>query len=316
MSEIIDIGSENLPDADFIFNGSIFQVEEELYIAYRVNNTLLDAKIYISKLDKKTLQPVGKPKKLDIPNTTTTAMAVWEDPRVFWCNGKLYCSYVFLRAGYSAQAQGLVRLNKDFEVSTVWFLKYGYNHNQATIDPRREMDPRGFIHTYNPGQIFEKNWSFFEHQKRMMFIYKSHPHTVVETDLAHDTIVKEYRAKKKIPWRYGEIRGGTSPLLYKDKYITFFHSSVQKTQDLKIYYAGAYAFDNKPPFKPIELTRKPLLVGDVKDLNRGLWNNVVVFPCGAVNLGEYWVVSYGHNDYCLKLLKIANKDLEKELTKI
>jgi len=315
MSEIIDIKTDNLPDADYIFNGSIFKAKNNLYLAYRVNNRLLDARIYLSKLNK-DLQPTGKPKLLNIMNTTATPVAVWEDPRVFWVNDKLYCAYIFLREGYSAQAQGLVRLDKNFDPTTVWFIKYGYNHNQATLEPRREMDPRGFIYTFDPGQIFEKNWSFFDYEGRMMFIYRSSPHTVVEADLLRGGIKNEWAARKKLKWRYGEIRGGTPAYDLGDKYITFFHSSVQKNPMLKVYYMGAYTFEKKPPFKPLEITKAPLLAGDVTDKNRGLWNNVVVFPCGAVNLGEYWVVSYGHNDYCLKLLKIPNEELEKKLTKI
>ena len=317
MSEIIDISTENLVDADHIFNSSICYVGEDLYMAYRTNNALYDAKIYITKLDRKSYQPIGESMLLDIPNTTTTPVAAWEDPRLFWFNNRLYCSFVFLRIGHTAQAQGLARLDKNFKVVNVWFLKYKYNHNQATMDVRRVMSPKGFIYTYNPGNIFEKNWQFFQHGKELMFIYQAKPHTVAVADLIKGDVKNEYVVNKELPWKWGEIRGGTPPIeIDKNRYITFFHSAVQKKPHVKVYYSGAYTFQNKPPFTPLEITTKPLLVGDESDKNRGLWNNVVVFPCGSVIDNDSWLISYGHNDYCTKLLKITKQEVENTLIKI
>ena len=276
----------------------------------------MDAKIYINKLSPRNYQPLGEPIHLDIPNTTTTPMAAWEDPRMFWYNDRLYCAYVFFRAGYTAQAQGLARLDKNFKVSNVWFLDYKYNRNAATIDTVRTMDPRGFMSTVSGGSIFEKNWQFFQHDKALMFIYAANPHRVVAADLIHGTCKQEYVSSVELPWAYGEIRGGTPPVDIGDRFLTFFHSSIQKSPNVKVYYAGAYTFEKTPPFNPIEISKKPLLSGDEDDTYRGLWNNVVVFPCGALKLDENWLVSYGHNDYCSKLLSITHGELLANLTKI
>lgn len=316
MPKITDISTENLADADFLFNGSIFRHDDQLYIAYRANNTLIDARIYINKLNPATYQPEGEPILVDIPNVTASPIAAFEDPRVFTYNGRLYCSFVFLRLGYSAQAQGLVRLDKNFKVVSTSFIKYGYNHNQAIFDPVKRMDDRGIIHTVNPGNIFEKNWQFFAHGKKAMFVYSFTNHTVVEADLPRELGVKEHKSAKVMKWDYGEIRGGTPPVRVGDHYISFFHSSKQEKPKEKVYHMGAYTFSAKAPFEPLQITKKPLLSGDKKDKNRGLWNNIVVFPCGSVKIKNKWLVSYGHNDYSLKLFEIAHEELEQKLTNI
>jgi len=316
MSRIVDISNKNLADASHLFNCSIFKVEDQLYLAYRANQSYLDAKIYINKLNNTTYQPMGKPKPLNIPNTTTTAAAGWEDPRMFWYAGELYCAFVFIRAGFTAQAQGLAKLDKNFNVTRVWFLNYKRNLNSSTIDTTRIMDPRGFITTAGAGSHFEKNWQFFQHGEELLFVYGSSPHTVAAADLLQSKVKQEYVSKVALPWSLGEIRGGTPPVDLGDKYITFFHSSAKRDSDYRIYHIGAYTFEKTPPFNPIEISEVPLLSGDETDDYRGMWKNVVVFPCGALKLDEKWLVSYGHNDYCSKLLSITHEEVLANLTKI
>jgi predicted GH43/DUF377 family glycosyl hydrolase len=316
--EIVNVAADNLVRARYLFNGSIFEKDARLYMAYRANNSHSDAKIYINELDKVSLQPIGLPVHLKIPKINKqTKRALFEDPRMFWYRGDLYCAYVYLREGYSAQAQGLAKLDKNFKVTNFWFIDYKYNHNQAVIEPYKKMVRPGVVCSFNPGTVFEKNWSFFEHAGELMFIYRGEPHTVVHTDLQSSTAHETFRSKISIPWEYGSIRGGTPPILLGDRYLTFFHSMrMSKAQQLKIYYAGAYTFKAEPPFDPVAITRDPLLVGDLTDKTRVLWKHVVVFPCGAVKIDKNFLVSYGHNDYCLKLLKISEEELESKLTKI
>lgn len=317
MPEVIDIISKNLAKADFHFNASLAEVDGKLYMAYRANNGFQEARIFVNTLNKKTLQPAGKPKEIVLPNVTTTKHVLWEDPRLFWFNGDLYCSFVFLREGYSAQCQGLAKLSRSFEVLSTWFIPYGGNINLALKDPVRKTHPKGFVFTESPGNLFEKNWQFFEYAGDLHFVYKINNHTVVNPNLVTGEIEVEYSTEGMLPWEYGEPRGGTPPIPFgKDRLMSVFHSHLyDKKLQKKVYYAGVYTFENFPPFTPLQVSKFPILKGDTQD-KTVLWNNVAVFPCGVINLGKDYLVSYGHNDYCIKLLKITHDEIEQNLINV
>lgn len=71
---------------------------------------------------------------------------------------------------------------------------------------------------------------------------------------------------------------------------------------------GALAFEAKPPFKPVYVTPKPLLVGSQQDVWRDR-KPLVVFPCGSVIENDTWLVTYGINDLKSGYIKIPHVDL-------
>lgn len=80
-------------------------------------------------------------------------------------------------------------------------------------------------------QRHERNWMLFSHDEDLLAVYTISPHVILRLDLAGRTDVACERIFTT-HWnagayarRYGELRGGTSPVRVGDTYYTFFHSS-------------------------------------------------------------------------------------------
>jgi predicted GH43/DUF377 family glycosyl hydrolase len=304
--EIVDIKTDNLANADFHFNGSIFQKDGRLYLAYRANVGFSDVRIHITRLSKTTLQPEKFSKMLAIPNPGNGEFCRYEDPRMFWFKDELYCAYTFMREDRPAQCQGVAKLDKDFNVVNTWYVDYGTNHNQALKPVRVIGTPEGAVLELDPGTKFEKNWQFFEYGGFLHVSYDLEEHVVLKLD-DDFKVIHEERGTKSVTWDYGRLSGGTPPVLLEGQYFTFFHSSLPENS-VRTYWAGVLSFNAIAPFEITQISKKPLLSADKAD-KTVLWKNTVVFPCGAYYNDGEWVISYGHNDYCLKLLKISHAEL-------
>lgn len=171
-----------------------------------------------------------------------------------------------------------------------------------------------FEHLYNIHPIYgkngnyvksntgdEKNWVFFEHNNKLMFVYQMSPHTVVETDL-NGNIITEYKTHFDIKskWKYGEARLSTNPIYKDGHYHSFFHSHILIREGhfiTKIYFMGYYKFKAEPPFEIIEMTEEPILWGNnVRPRKKPDVVPFCVFPCGAILKENTFHVSVGIND--------------------
>jgi len=165
----------------------------------------------------------------------------------------------------------------------------------------------------NPGGVekvahkdYEKNWVWWLHEEKLHLLYKANPWTVYvfENRWGERT---DYKLEG-ITWPYGEIRGGTTPVKVGDLFFTFHHSSLGWKGRYRRYYAGAIAFDTKPPYTPRLITSEPLLQGSQNDV----WAQrkpLVVFPCGALYMKDKWLISMGVNDMRSAWLEIPHKSL-------
>lgn len=161
----------------------------------------------------------------------------------------------------------------------------------------------------------EKNWLWFIHDDSPHLIYNATPHDVCRFAWDFKSVMR-YQTNPNIHWQWGQIRGGTPPVLHGDEYWTFYHSSVDWMQGGgRRYYVGAYAFDNKPPFKITRYTPQPLLHGSVHDV----WAQgkpACLFPCGSILRHNEWLVSMGVNDLACAYACIPHDDLVKLTTAI
>lgn len=160
---------------------------------------------------------------------------------------------------------------------------------------------------------YEKNWLPFLHDNRLHILYKAKPWKVFGYGQTWSE-VQEFRGDG-VSWAYGDVRGGTSPVLVGDKYFTFPHSSLPWRGRYRRYYAGAMCFDGKPPFTPISITPEPILRGSQNDP----WAQkkpLVVFPCGAIYRDEKWLISCGVNDMKAAWVEIPHEDILKRLVPI
>lgn len=168
----------------------------------------------------------------------------------------------------------------------------------------------------NDGSACEKNWIFFNHNGRLMVIYESYPEQIIyEVNGDH-----EHRSRG-LNWAYGEPRGGTAPIPFRDKLLRFFHSRLdnESGQFRRRYYCGAMLLDPEPPFKPVAISKEPLLIGsEADDLTAQekascvQYKAKVVFPGSAVESspGGFIWLACGINDASCVIMKIDPEGLK------
>lgn len=213
-----------------------------------------------------------------------------EDPRLFVANEKLYLSYTD-----------------------------GYQMAQAEIDPETLKALNSFYIDKPEKLRTEKNWTFFEDSGKLKCIYDLPSMTIFEMD--GNKYKLESKSDKKIEWKYGEIRGGSSPIKVKDKFISFFHSRtsilVNGASGYQ-YHMGAIEFEAKEPYNITRISVSPLVSGEEVDSKIPRLSNriYVVFPCGSVKEKDGFAVSFGYNDYQCRIVKISNELLESTFKKV
>lgn len=217
----------------------------------------------------------------------------FEDPRVVQFGdhiGLSCCTFVPTKS-YAHQALFLL----DHNLNSVGRFDplFGKNYAQAGI---------------NEGH--EKNWLWFVHAGAPHLVYSANPHVVVGMNgrLEQQKVHKTYEFNPL--WKFGEVRGGSNPILVDGLYWTFFHSSLPWVGGKRRYYMGAYAFLPEPPFRIVRMSTMPLLSGTNK---QDWWPGLpaVVFPCGSYFDSNTlnFVVSYGINDVSCGYIKIPFTDL-------
>lgn len=218
----------------------------------------------------------------------------FEDPRTCWINEQLWLSCTNFQLNHDhfhGCHQIVASLDQNWRCRTIGDPVYGAN------------GPTLYTQTGH-----EKNWLWFEHEKRFMMVYSAEPHVVTEWagNLQLKTEHKSNRSMRL--WQHGLIRGGTPPVRVGDEYWTFFHSSMPWIGKKRRYHMGAYAFEAKEPFAITRYTTLPLLSGSKIDP----WNEgrpLVVFPCGALHEKNEWLVTLGVNDCACGWIRIPHNEL-------
>lgn len=228
----------------------------------------------------------------------------FEDPRALARDGRAYvscCDFVMNRRGWTGAHQIITEVDSEWRTIRRYDPEYGKNGG----DTGR-----------NKGH--EKNWLWFFHENRVHLVYQGSPHLVVEFDdtgLCLLPLVEHKTEWDNTVWRFGEIRGGTPPVLRNGEYWTFFHSSTPWLHPRRQYHMGAYAFSYDPPFRITRITPQPLLSGSQRDR----WHPgkpLVCFPCGALLEDDTWLVTGGSNDLDCFWAKIPHRDLLDLMVKV
>lgn len=194
----------------------------------------------------------------------------YEDPRCFVdSHGRVQMSFTSLVGDYAQQY--FASLDHNMEPESIWRIPYGRNS----------------------GAGHEKSWLWFR-DEGLRFIYEVVPHTVVAVDngVAKDQWITY---PQNLKWQHGRPRGGTPPVLVDDVWYSFFHSCVPWKQKRLQYYMGAYAFENKPPYRITAMSRTPLLAGTPNDPSMGEAHSVI-YPTGAIMENGKWLIVAGEND--------------------
>lgn len=120
-------------------------------------------------------------------------------------------------------------------------------------------------------------------------------------------------------WPYGPIRGGTPPLPWDKKHLLrFFHSGADNEFGVhkRRYFVGAMLVENRFPFSCVKVSSRPILYGsevdDYKVKERMAirhWKRSVIFPGGAIEYKDGYLLAAGINDAAVGLIKLSKSDL-------
>jgi predicted GH43/DUF377 family glycosyl hydrolase len=265
---------------EFYFNPALFTLDGQDYLIARHTNVLGENVFYteLKMFKYPSLEPVDLVVNKDDPREQH------EDPRALVYKDKIIISTV-----------NYFTYKDDFFHEKLLIYDKNFNHEKSIHPVYGKNGPHV---KQNTGD--EKNWTFFEHDGKLMFVYQMSPHIVVETDL-EGRIITEYKTHFDIKskWKFGEVRLSTNPI-YKDGYYhSFFHSHIpfrEGTFLTKMYFMGYYKFRAEPPFDVIEVMEEPIIWGNDILPRREPLVPYCVFPCGVILKDDTFIISLGVND--------------------
>lgn len=225
----------------------------------------------------------------------------FEDPRAITHNGRTFvsaCNFVRSKRGMTFPHQVISEVAHDWQLVRRYDPVYGKNGRDAGG---------------NTGH--EKNWTWFFHDGQPHMVYMASPHEVVRFNLDF-RFVEVYKSEwSSAIWEYGQIRGGTPPVLVDGLYYTFFHSSTPYNVKQRQYHTGCLAFEAKPPFAVKRITLEPLLTGSRFD--GGLpAKPPCIFSGGALHDNGTWLIVSGVNDIRCCYTYIPHADLLDRMVEI
>lgn len=298
---VFNFGKQHKPGVDF-FNCGVARIGLDMWLVTRRSKQ--DKKVKVGQNDIVAFQLVNMTpvRMVQLEMGTRFHKEHFEDPRVMVCNGRVFVSAAnFLWHGktWTGSHQMISEFTQD------WKFKKRFDPVYAKNGP-------------NVGQNHgnEKNWLWFgDFQNPFMLYQASNPHTVGCFDDKFYPLRSYLKYWDSDEWKFGEIRGGTPPVLVDGEYWTFFHSSTQWSDRQRRYHMGAYVFEAKPPFSIKRITHKPLLSGSCKDP----WHfgkPPVVFPCGCLFENDNFLVTMGINDLVSGWIRIPRESLEQKMTRV
>jgi predicted GH43/DUF377 family glycosyl hydrolase len=280
-----------LPQAG-AYNPSLIRFRGRLVMTYRFHDTTAKTKLAIAELDENFTVFYSEVLNLDEDETLSL-----EDARLFIWKGELWMNFV-------------VSTWPNFPSSQVKICKlYKPDHWRFSDKEQYWLPDR---------QTSEKNHVPIVHDDVFNIIYRSNlPQEGKSSDLSQIIYSPFEKREMKTPalrWAYGEIRGGTVPLPYDGKLISFFHSSLDNfpPPNPRCYFVGAVLRKAEPPFQMLAISKRPILKGSEVggDATRFHNKKQVVFPLGCIERKGGFLLSAGINDSQCALIEISEKDLQ------
>lgn len=266
------------------------------------------------------------------------------NPTITRWNGKLVCAYRFHKDSTAQTKLAIADLDDNFNVvhnqeleinddnghedcrfytfkGQLW-LSYVSSHWPSLMIAKMRCVPLSkpdhwragnpVVIAYEKELDVEKNHLFFEAQGKLFCIYGSHFGVQTTFEIEGDKIVKIHETKAP-RWPFGDVRGGTTPLPYKGKLIRFFHSSMRNECPPITwrYYCSCMLMESEPPFACVAILKRPIARGSEIGGDESLhhFKKNVIFPAGAVQDGDDFLVSLGINDTQSVIARIKPEQL-------
>lgn len=300
----------DIPEYPNAFNPSIIRWRGSLLLCFRIYGPNGSTnRIGLTWLDEE-FNPIGQPQELNILVNDPFSRTKRQDPRLIAIGDRLFIAY------NNVLARIPQREIRRMLIAEVFFNGEGFfaDNPECLIHFEGENDLRS-----------EKNWVPFVYNHHLLLSYSINPHRVLHPLLFGtgecNTVAS---ASASIPWKWGDLRGGTPALLEGDEYLAFFHTcksmSTVHSQGKNIphYFMGAYTFSAHPPFDITRVSPEPI-VG--KDFYHGraykTWKPLhVVFPGGFVSDDHYIWIAYGRQDHEIWIAKLNKAALFQSLVPV
>ena len=167
-------------------------------------------------------------------------------------------------------------------------------------------------------QLWQKNWTPFEYQGKLLLSYSLNPHLILYPNLMTGECYQFCETSLLLNWNFGPLRGSSQALLIDGEYFSFFHSGIVDFSHASSYYylwhyfMGAYTFSAKPPFQLTSMTPHPILTEGL--YTQSSREKRVIFPGGFAVVGPSLYLAYGKDD-CEIWIMIIDKDALKKTMK-
>ena len=288
----------------FGYNPSICRWNGRILMAYRYHDSRnsWETSLAIAELNE-NLETIAN-NKIELAGQTN------EDPRLFVWGSELWIAYVQASlATPGGMPTCVVRHGKLIE-GNLWKIE------------------GQFLPTFgkNDNTGMEKNWVPWVRNSHIQFVYTSSPYQKV-----FSTLNLSSEESVGLRWKWGAIRGGTPPLPLgpgeislpeRCPTISFFHSRLDNEPPMEPpspayhhrYYVGAIIRNSES--EQTAISRTPILRGSELDSLEAAdrkkcyhWKPNVVFPLGAIQHPDGWVLSVGVNDSACALVTLKESDL-------
>lgn len=310
------IPNKDLLENRFAYNPSILETGNTIYMAYRYavpGHALYNTAIGLCELDKHWNVKPGSNRKLELIRRQVKS-TTFDDPRLFTYLGKPYMTYIngmLMSSGKWASATFLVDLERAMnDRSYVGHLpRIGNNINASVV---------------SPGKVeCEKNWTPFELEGKMYFVYTINPLIVCEYDIASDQAHQVCETKfDQSFWKHGEFLAGGTPLTrIGNELVGFFHSFTNEDPEnptQRTYHVGFWAMSVKQPFKVTRMSKVPFMTAK-KDEARELrhpnspWLPNCIFPGGFVERDGKVFIAQGFQDCSCEIIETDWATIEKDV---
>lgn len=294
---------EAFPNA---FNPSVLKIDRGILMSFRYcpNPDFDPWESYIGVvLLNDAFEPIIQPQLLNTRSRYSKTTSHAEDARLFSYRGRIFLIY-----------------NDNMEVNEMHYsdcrdmhiIELFFHNDQFTTSA-----PLKLKHIEKSHCFWQKNWTPFEWNKKLLISYTMNPHEILYANLQTGSCYPYCTTEGSFNWDLGPLRGGVPPQIVDGEFLSFFHSSlitssdVSQGRDLYHYFMGAYTFSPTPPFEITRISALPIIAKDF--YTQSEYIKRVIFPGGFVVADPYIYLAYGKDDYEIWIATLDKEELKKAL---